>query len=453
MSMSFGKKVVYALGQFALVLCAYGAGKLFLSFYIPSHFLVYTVHIHQTPLFGLFTVAGLTIALGRVADAGASLAAGWLSDRALLKHGRRTGFMLFSAVPVAFASFLVFSPPSANLTVNSVYLVLITLLFYTLLSFYATPYLALLAEIGKTRQDRLVLSILMGVATATASLLGNRIFTLADILRRATAQSPSDAFKTIIAVYALVGAVCMLLPALFIKEIGIETHKPVRDSFRQAFSVVGKDNHFRSYLLADSMFRIASALIIAGFSWFVTVLLTLDQRAANLLLLTVFFSNLVLFFPVYILVKFLGKRKVLFIAYGIFIIALIASVFAGMYPVDPWSQGLVLAFMLSIPYAVFAVIPNALVADLVVAAERKTGEQRGGMYFAIHTVIVKTGAILAGLLFPLFIVFSGSSLFRQPGSLGLRLVLICAAIISLVGFFALFGYHEKEVTAVLGDRD
>lgn len=453
MTVSFGKKVVYALGQLGLVLCAYGAGKLFLTFYTPNTAPFFANHIHQAPLFGLFTVAGLAIALGQIADAGASLASGWLSDRALLKHGRRTGFMLFSAVPVAFASFMVFFLPSTNLTVNSVYLVVITLIFYTLLSFYATPYLALLAEIGKTRQDRMVLSILMGVATATASLLGNRIFTLADLLRRVTTLSPSDAFKSIIAVYALVAAVCMLLPAFLIKEKENEPFEPVRDSFRQALSVVGKDKHFQSYLLADSMFRIASALFIAGFSWFVTVLLKLDQRAANLLLLTVFFSNLALFYPVFVLVQIVGKRKMLFIAYVLFMVALIASVFAGLYPIDPWFQGMVLAFMLSIPYAVFSVVPNALVADLAVAAERKTGEKRGGMYFAIHTLIVKSGVIIAGLLFPLFIVFSGSSLFRQPKGIGLRLVLICAAVFSLVGFFALFGYHEKQVSAVLGDRD
>ncbi len=452
MTMSFGKKLIYALGQFALTLCAYAAGNLFLSYYVSTSSPVFSDLIHRNAVLGLFTVAGLAIALGRITDAGTSLLSGWLSDRSRFRRGRRNGFMLFAAAPVACASFLVFTPPSDNPTTNSLYVVLILLVFYTLLSFYATPYLALLPRIGKTRRERMILSVLMATATATASLLGNRIFTLAELLGTAANVPETEAFRIIIGIYALVSAVFLFLPPLLLhtKE---EDDPPVREPFGKSFATVFRDDHFRSYLLADSMFRIASALVIAGFSWFVTILLGLDTRAANLLLLTVFFSNLVLFFPIHVLVKRLGKRKMLFIAYLLFITALIFSVFAGIYPVSSWIQGMFLAFMLSVPYAVFTVIPNALVADLVVAAERKSGEQRGGMYFAIHTLIVKVGAILAGLLFPLFTVFVNGTIGRAPESSSLRLVLVSAVVFSVIGFFSLFGYHEKEVSAVLGDQD
>lgn len=452
MTMSFGKKLVYALGQFALTLCAYAAGNLFLSYYVSAGSPVFADLIHRNAVLGLFTVAGLAIALGRITDAGASLVSGWLSDRSRFRRGRRNTFMLLAGAPVACASFLVFTPPSDNPTVNSVYVVLIILVFYVLLSLYAVPYLAMLPRIGPTRRERMTLSILMAIAIATASLLGNRIFTLTDLLARTAGLTMPEAFRGIIGLYALVSAVFLLLPPLLI-NVGDTGDSPVREPFGKSFAIVIRDDHFRSYLLADSMFRIASALVIAGFSWFVTILLGLDTRSANLLLLTVFFSNLALFFPIYLLVKRLGKRKMLFIAYLLFISALVASVFAGLYPVSPWTQGMFLAFMLSIPYAVFTVIPNALVADLVVAAERKSGEQRGGMYFAIHTLIVKTGVIVAGLLFPLFTVFVNGVLGREPESGGLRLVLAAAALFSVIGFFSLFGYHEKEVSAVLGDQD
>lgn len=452
MTISLGKKLMYALGQFALVLCAYSAGKLFLSFYASPSSSVFLPSIHSNTLFGLFTISGLALALGWLTDAGMSLLSGWLSDRSRFRRGRRSMFMLLSAVPVAFASILVFTPPSGNVTVNSVYVVIILLVFYTLISFYATPYLALLPRIGATRRDRMFLSVLMGIATASASLLGNRILTLAEVIRDATGMAMPDAFRTVVACYAVVSAVFMLLPALFLRERDFED-APVRDPFSRSFSIVLKDAHFRAYLLADSMFRISSALVIAGFSWFVTVLLGLDQRTSNVLLLTVFFSNLVLFFPVHLLVRRAGKRKMLFVAYFLFMAALLACAFAGVYPAHSLTQGLVLALLLSLPYAVFMVVPNALVSDLVVAAERKTGEQRGGMYFAIHTLIVKTGTIVAGLLFPLFTVFSNGKIRPSPTSGSLRLILVLAAVFSLVGFFALFGYHEKEVSAVLGERD
>ncbi len=451
-SMSFGKKMVYALGQFALVLCAYASGKLFLSYYISGSSPVFTAHIHREALFGLFTIAGLAIALSRLVDAGASLLSGWLSDRSRSRHGRRTVFMLGSAVPVAFASFLVFTPPSGNLNVNSVYVLLMLLVFYMLLSLYATPFLAMLPEMGKTRRERLFLSILLGIATATATLLGNRTFTLAGLLTDLSGIPLPDSFRIVIAGYALVSALFLLLPAFLLRESN-PANGPIREPFSRALVTVLGDAHFRSYLLADIMFRIASALVIAGFSWFVTVLLELDQRTANVLLLMVFFSNLALFFPVYLLVNRWGKRRILFASYLLFMAALVASVFAGMYPVDSLTQGIILAFMLSVPYAVFTVLPNALVSDLVVAAERKTGEQRGGMYFAVHALIVKIGAITAGLLFPLFTIFVHGAIHREPETAGLRLVLVLSALCSLIGFFALFGYHEKEVSAVLGDKN
>lgn len=450
--MSFGKKIVYAFGQFGLVLCAYAAGKLFLSYYVSESSPVFAEHIHRSALLGLFTVAGLAIALSRLTDAGVSLLSGWLSDRSRSPHGRRIIFMLGSAVPLAFASLLVFTPPTGNQSINSVYIVLIVVVFYTLLSFYATPFLAMLPEMGKSRRERMILSIFLAIATATASLLGNRTFTLAGLLAERGGMTMTNAFRLVIAGYALVSAVFLLLPALLLSG-SADAKKPVREPLLSALATVLKDQHFRSYLLADSMFRVASALVIAGFTWFVTVLLRLDQRTAHVLLLTVFFSNLVLFFPVYVLVNRWGKRRILFVSYLLFMAALMASVFAGLYPVDPMTQGVMLAFMLSVPYAVFTVLPNALVSDLVVASERKTGEQRGGMYFAVHTLVVKIGAIAAGLLFPLFTIFVQGTEHRSPGSTGLRLVLVLAAVCSLIGFVALFGYHEKEVTAVLGDKD
>ncbi len=158
MNLSYGKKVVYALGQFGLVLSAFGAGSLFVTFFVTRSFsdtVLFPVFLHQGYFFGFFTAAGLVIALSKLVEAAGGLFFGYASDRNTMKKGRRTGFMLVAALPVSVFSVLVFFPPAgAALLLNSLFVLVVTVLFYFFLSLYTAPYLALLAEPCRRRQPR-----------------------------------------------------------------------------------------------------------------------------------------------------------------------------------------------------------------------------------------------------------------------------------------------------------
>jgi len=84
MNLSYGKKVVYALGQFGLVLSAFGAGSLFVTFFVTRSFsdtVLFPVFLHQGYFFGFFTAAGLVIALSKLVEAAGGLFFGYASDR------------------------------------------------------------------------------------------------------------------------------------------------------------------------------------------------------------------------------------------------------------------------------------------------------------------------------------------------------------------------------------
>jgi Na+/melibiose symporter-like transporter len=291
------------------------------------------------------------------------------------------------------------------------------------------------------------LSTLTASASALAYLLGNRISFFADHFAADLSLSPVESFRLVIALFALVSGVCLAIPPLFIDERRYSQTDPVTDGFSDSLSIVLKDTYFRSYLVSDLMYRIAAAFIMTGFSFYVTLLLGQKPDTVALYLLIIFFVNIALYFPVSIIVGHLGKKKVLFAAFLMLMLFMAFSAFAGNYPLDPFAQGLILCILAAMPLAVFTVVPNALVADLTVASERKTGIQRGGAYFGIFSLVVKAGELVSVLLFPL-IVAIGSSGAGVPGRAGLRLTLVLAAIFSLIGFISLFGYREKEIASL-----
>jgi Na+/melibiose symporter-like transporter len=450
-NVSMGKKLVFALGQFGLALSAYGVGKLFLAFYVPNGSAVFRVYIPQGYIASLFTVAGLIVAITRLVDVAAGPVSGWLTDRSTLPRGRRIPFMARAALPLALFSILVFCPPFDNaLGANALFAAAMVVAFYACLSLYAIPYLALIAELGDRPRDRVFLSALLASVTALATLLGNRVYTLADFFESLTGLLPLASFRLTLAVFACLGAIFMLLPALVIDERKAHPERAVREGLFDSVGAVLKDRHFRSYVFSDFMFRTAAAFVIMGFSWHVTVLLGLPRRSADLFILLVFFSNLALYFPVCVAARKLGKRKVLFIAFLLMTGALVSAAFAGLYGLSPFAQGTILSLAVAVPYAVFSVLPIAVVADLAVANERKTGHARAGVYFGVHQFMAKSGELAAGIVMPLFLSMRDlSDTTRIPSSGSLRFTLAAAAAILFVGFLALFGYREKEVMSVL----
>lgn len=450
MSLSFGKKLVYALGQFGCVLCAYGVGKLFLRFFAPGNADLFPAYLPQGSFFGMFTIAGLIVALSSLAYISSSLVSGWVSDKTCTLQGRRIPFLLSFAIPLSLVSAFIFYPPGVpGSTINAVYVSILTLFFFVSLSFYAVPYLALLAEVGQSPRDRLQLSVMLAFSTAFATLLGNRIYTLMDILVASTGMSALTAFRFVIFFFSAVSCACLLAPVLAISRDGLSDGEAITESFTTALSAVLGDKNFRSYVWAELFFRCAFATLMTGFSAHITVLLGLPKRASDLFLLLLFFSNLALYVPLFYFVRRYGKRKILFIAFILLVLALSAGSFAGKYPAGALVQGLILSILFSLSYAAFTAIPLALVADLSAANERKTGLSRAGVYFGLHACAVKGGEILAGLLFPLIIVASGSSLLDTPRRFSLRLTLVLGGISAILGFLALFGYREKEVMSVL----
>lgn len=446
MNSRLGNKLVYAAGQFGLILGGYGILRLFSSFFVArgvSGVRLFPDYIYQNDLFGFFTAAGLIVALSRLADTLAGIAAGWFSDRGALKTGRRAALMRAAAAPLALFSALVFFPPSAsNMALNTVVICLFSIAFFLAFSLYAIPYLALISELGVSARDRLQLSTLMAFATAFASLAGNRELPLMDTVSRLSGLNALTSFRLVISAYGLVAFGFLLLPALTLSDVIPPDSKPAAERPGRALGTVLSDTLLRPYLLADFMYRLASTIVMTGFLYYVTVLLGLPAGRSDYFLLMIFAVNIALYYPVYLIAAKYGKKRLLTGAFMALLVDIALLVPAGSYPVPASIQGWVLALLFAFPLTVFSVIPYALIGDLAVACERKTGILRGGMYFGVHAAAVRIAQVAIILLFPLFV--TGSA----PSTTGLRITLILAAVLALVGLVSITAYREKEVSVL-----
>ena len=101
------------------------------------------------------TVTGIALAISLVVDAVIDPMAGALSDRLRSRFGRRHPYILFAAVPLAAAFFMMFNPPAGLSELElAVWLVAFTLLTRVALTFYTVPHLALGAEMAHDYNQR-----------------------------------------------------------------------------------------------------------------------------------------------------------------------------------------------------------------------------------------------------------------------------------------------------------
>jgi GPH family glycoside/pentoside/hexuronide:cation symporter len=137
---------------------AYGVGDVVVAIRMTSaqfHLLPLYTDVVMLPA----VLAGLGRALGLVWDAANDPITGYLSDRTRSRLGRRRPYLLATAVPMGLTFALLWSPPGGlGVVTGFLFLVFAFALLDTFYTFYATPYLALGAELTRDYHERTQLS-------------------------------------------------------------------------------------------------------------------------------------------------------------------------------------------------------------------------------------------------------------------------------------------------------
>lgn len=163
---------------------SYGIGDLACSmvFNFMSSYLFY----FYTDVSGLAVgVVGTIISTARLVDAFINPVVGVLSDHTKTRWGKLRPYLLFSALPLAAATLLVFFIPDASANTKIIYALITYLLFCILYTVCNVPYTALMSSITEDKKDRAHLNmtkfigaslgslISMGLAMQLVALLGN----------------------------------------------------------------------------------------------------------------------------------------------------------------------------------------------------------------------------------------------------------------------------------------
>jgi GPH family glycoside/pentoside/hexuronide:cation symporter len=448
----FGQKVAFGLGMLA--------NQMF-----PAALGIFMVVLVQDMGFPTW-MWGILFFLPRAYDAILDPIMGFVSDNTRSKWGRRRQYVFIGAILMGIGFVAMWQLHRADgLTYNFVYFLLWSLVFFTGLTVFSIPYVAIGYEMSDDFHERT--SIM-----AVAQWIGQWAWVIAPwfwvVMYDPKWFANADSAARTLSVW--VGVICMLLamvPALFIPSRSTldDDHlapltlanvgagvKELLNGFKEAFGCAP----FRK--LCFSTFLIFNAFnTVAAFSFFIVVyhLFNGDTAAAGIWP-TLFGSigALVTTFAVIPTVawmsKRMGKKNAFMLSQGISLIGYVLLWFL-MVPGKPWM------FMFALPFFSFGIgglftLMMSMTADVCDLDELATGKRREGIFGAIYWWMVKLGFAVAGLLsgaIMSFVAFTPGAPLQPAGAVdGLRLFYSGVPIVgTLLAMWIMRNYDLDEKRA------
>ncbi len=406
---------IFAIGQLGWSLLGGIITTWLVTLYLPTRNDIELGAIqYLTPglvVFGVLTLLGLITFICRIFDAVTDPLVASLSDRCKAKRGRRIPFMLYSAVPFAVMTIVVFlAPVGKSSPWNFVWVLIALVVFYACMTLYCTPYNALISEFGKTQQERMFISTSISLTYFAGTLLAYVPFAVAPMLMGAVGFA--WAYRICFIVLAVVALVCMLTPALLLKEREFVNNPPSKSNAFKSLKSTFKNKDFRVFVGSDLMYWIGLTLFQTGLPFFIKVM-TADATGKTVLYYMGAMTVLsACFYPlVSKLVKKFGKKKLVIAGFFGLALAYLCTAFIGSFgklAVDPLTIAVVI--IAAFPMALLGIIPQSIVADIAEEEAVVTGENREGMFFASRTFAMKLGQSIAMLAFTSLAILSiGSS--------------------------------------------
>ncbi len=469
-SLPVWKKIMYGCGQFGWSLASYGVGNLMTYFYLPpgeADSAVFPAFFYQGGiLFGL-TLIGLITFGGRIFDAITDPIIAGLSDTSKSKFGKRRKFLLIGALPFALTSILVFTPIfsperfalssipvyfslfSYQSIINAIWVGVIILLFYLAFTFYITPFMALMSELGHTPKERLQLSTIISVFWALGFAVGSSVYFFQSLFED-LGLSSVNAFQLVMVIFGIVSFIFLLIPIIFVNEHKYCHYRVSKEKPFQAVKSALKNYNFRIFTLSDLVYFLALTIIQIGISYYVIALLELDKSLAFVFMVIMFVSSFSFYVPVNIIANKIGKKKVMIFGFFMFAIGYVFVIFLGKFPfIPPFVQGVIVMVWCGIPMAIFGLLPNAIVADIAEYDGIKTNNYKAGVFFGARGLVQKVGMSLGNLIFPSLLLLGKSS----ENDLGVRLSGVVALIFCVIGLLLFFQFDEKDILKTLATRE
>ena len=429
----------FAVGQFGWALLSGTISNWLVYFYQPDQETIdqgQTVFVPQgLVILGIVTVVGGITAFARFFDAFVDPAVASLSDRSTSPRGRRIPFLQRAALPLAAVTVLVFwSPINGTSWVNAAFLFVTVIGYYIALTFYCTPYNALIAELGHDSKQQLNIS----TTISFTFIAGTAVAYVAPVIW--------GAFVPGLGRVNAIRITFTILAALAIDEREYVDSKPTGEDTLTSLKETFRDREFVKFVSSDIVYWVAITMFQTGLPFFVTGLLKLPETSTTIYFVLMTGVSVLFYLPVNIFAGRVGKKRLMLVGFAIFTCAYVFASLLGsgaLAGIPAMAQGAILSVACAVPMAIFGILPQAVVANIAGASSKSTGEDRQGMFYAARTFAMKMGQSLSMLL------FTGLSTIGAASGTGYRAAAICAAVLCGVGGVIFAFYNEKKVLKAL----
>jgi len=392
-----GQKIAFGLGMLA--------NQMF-----PAMIGIFTVVlVEQLGFSGL--LLGLTYFIPKFYDALFDLIMGYVSDNTKSKWGRRRQYVLAGAVILGVSFALMWQMYAENgVTYNFYYFLGISLIFYSGLTIFSIPYVAMGYEMSDDFHERTNIM-------ATSQLIGQLAWVAAPwfwVIMADKSLFPSgDVAVRTLSVYVAIGcSILAAIPAFFIpsKSTLNEDYSPI--DFKGILNSFGEIKEGLKASVEIKPFRkicIATFLIFnafqttAGFSYFIIKYYLFKGNEEGFGLWPTLFGSVgatittLLVIPIVArMSRVMGKKKAFLVSQGISIFGYIL-LWLLFVPGKPY------LFLFALPFFAFGIgslftLMMSMTSDVIDIDELNTGKRREGSLGAIYWWMVKFGTAVAGLL-------------------------------------------------------
>ena len=395
-------------------------------------------------------VMGVIFSISRIWDAVSDPVAGYLSDRTTFKFGRRRTWILVSFVPISLGFLAVFSPPaSMEGQALDTWMMFAILGFYSAMTLFLVPHMALGAEISDDYHERTKLFGVRHIGFTLGSILA--LVSMSILIKEDVRQLASN----LALLSVLIMSAFIIFSVSRLKERPEYQNRVNKNPFK-AFRDVWKNYHAKILLIILFIENLGGA-VIGVLTLYVTQYIVEAPEWAPLIIFAYMFpaaASVPLWIP---LSRKYGKIKL-----WIFSLAATGIAFGGIFIIpflDSVTERLIVIFTGAILGGIAAgcggAVGPSIKGDVIDYDEYLTGERKEGTYFAAANFVFKSATGIMLLLTGFVLQFSGF-IPNQPQTMEVKIALISLyGLVPLIfyslGAFLLykkFKFGEKEHAAI-----
>ena len=432
-------------------------GNYLLYFYQPTTKSGILSLLPENKFLGFITIMALLTAIGKVIDAITDPIVAQLSDRCTSKWGRRMPFLRIAAIPYALCVFLVFMAPFAPGSVlNAVWVGVFLVLYYTAYTVFYIPHRALVPEIIPDPKERVGY-----YAVSTALFMGSSAVMYATTLFVSIFKNMGMdaiwAWRSVFAIFGLVGAICLLISAFSFHEPDYisQTSHPT-DSIMKSFGIVLKNKNFVLFSLGDLASYISMAFFQTSMLYYITILLNIKESLSFLVMAIAIVASIALFPLIVKVSKKVNKKMPLIIGSwvfaAVFTFIFFANDIAALVPGYELILGIVMGLTVSFPFACINILPQSILSDIIQQDTIVSGVRREGIFSAIKTFIDKIAYAVAMMIVSSVLAIGAIS-GESVGLLGIKLTGIFACAFSVISVVFFMLYNDKDVTKTIEEHN